>query len=211
MARNTFFSFHYERDSWRAGQVRNCDLLATEDEHGFVDAVEWESIERAGPAAIERWIDDQMKGTTVTVVLIGAETAEREWVHREIIKSWNRGNGVVGVRIHNVKDQNKETAAFGRNPFELFELPDGALMSSVCKVHDWVDDDGRNNLGSWSENAIELRKKYAASDHIKYIGDRTIKTAAQPIERSARVVNGITTPEAFRPRAPWCASYGRKR
>ena len=39
MARQTFFSFHYERDAWRAGQVRNCNLLPTNDQHGFIDSV----------------------------------------------------------------------------------------------------------------------------------------------------------------------------
>jgi hypothetical protein len=44
MARKIFFSFHYERDAWRAGQVRNCNVVAGEDEYGFIDAVDWESI-----------------------------------------------------------------------------------------------------------------------------------------------------------------------
>ena len=78
MARKTFFSFHYERDSWRAGQVRNSNVIAAEDEYGFIDGVDWESIKRQGDDAIKRWIKDQLKNTSVTAVLIGKETAERE-------------------------------------------------------------------------------------------------------------------------------------
>lgn len=80
MARKTFFSFHYERDAWRAANVRNSGVLAKDDEYGFIDAADWEKIERDGDAAIKRWIQEQLKNTTATVVLIGAETATREWV-----------------------------------------------------------------------------------------------------------------------------------
>jgi hypothetical protein len=66
MARRTFFSFHYERDAWRVGQVRNCNLLPGNDQFGFIDSVEWESIQRQGDEAIKRWINDQLKQTSVT-------------------------------------------------------------------------------------------------------------------------------------------------
>lgn len=91
MARRVFFSFHYERDAWRAGQVRNCNLLQIEDQYGFIDSVDWQSLEVQGRAAIERWIADQLDHTSVTVVLIGAETGARPWVRHEIVESWNRG------------------------------------------------------------------------------------------------------------------------
>ena len=111
-----FFSFHYERDAWRAGQVRNCNVIAREDQTGVIDAVEWQSIKNSGNAAIKRWIADQLEGTSATAVLIGAETADRDWVLHEIEESWNRGNGVFGIWIHNVKDSDKNTDVPGANP-----------------------------------------------------------------------------------------------
>src|ERR1035441_6203092 len=103
MARHTFFSFHYERDSWRAGQVRNCNVVSSEDEYGFIDAAAWEEIKKKGDKAIEAWIAEQLEHTSVTAVLIGAETADRPWVQHEIVESWNRGNGIVGIWIHHIK------------------------------------------------------------------------------------------------------------
>jgi hypothetical protein len=50
------------------------------------------------------WIDDQLQSTSVTVVLIGQETASRKYVNYEIEQSHSRGNGLLGVRIHNMKD-----------------------------------------------------------------------------------------------------------
>lgn len=157
MARKVFYSFHYERDAWRAGQVRNSNLLADEDEYGVIDGVEWEKIERQGREAIERWINEQLQYTSVTVVLIGAETADREWVRYEIRESWNRGNGLLGVRIHSVKDQNQRTDMSGPNPFDQMRFTDGTPLSSICQTYDWVNDNGRENLGKWAEESSQAR------------------------------------------------------
>jgi hypothetical protein len=118
MARKTFFSFHYERDAWRAGQVRNCWVTKPDRESaGFWDAAAWESVKKKGDEAIEKWIDDQLKGTSVTVVLIGTETSERKYVGYEIKQSHNKGNGMLGITIHNMKDVNSRTDTAGKNPF----------------------------------------------------------------------------------------------
>jgi hypothetical protein len=200
VSRKIFFSFHYERDAWRAGQVRNSNVVASEDEYGFIDAADWESIKKKGNAAIERWIDDQLKNTSVTVVLIGAETASREWVQYEILKSWNRGNGVVGVRIHNIKHQDQKTDLAGRNPFDDFKLPDGTLLSSVCKTYDWVIDDGRKNLGAWADEAANIRAKYPSDDKIVGANEDSRNTKVQSVSKAA-------TASGFAPRAPWCPDH----
>jgi hypothetical protein len=198
MERRVFFSFHYERDAWRAGQVRNCNLLRTEDEYGFIDSVDWESLKREGDAAVERWIAGQMKNTSVSVVLIGSETAKRPWVRHEIVKSWNRGNGIVGVWIHNIKNQDRMTDVAGANPLDHFKLPDGTLLSSVCKTYDWVLNDGRNNLGKWVEEAYQVRAKYGTDEKIVVVDEIGLAAAAVGLSRSTSASAGFT------PRSPWC-------
>jgi hypothetical protein len=199
MARKTFFSFHYERDAWRAGQVRNSNLLADEDEYGFVDSVEWEKIERQGVEAIKRWIKFQLEYTSVTVVLIGAETSQRPWVDYEIRESWRRGNGLVGVWIHNVKDQNQKTDTQGANPLDLIKFSDGKPLSSVCKKYDWVLDDGRNNLGKWIEEAFQSREKLGE--------DKIIDNSGKSGHADAPTVIKSSPAAGFVPRSPWCADY----
>jgi hypothetical protein len=158
MARKVFFSFHYERDAWRAGQVRNSNVVAESDRHGFIDAVDWEAIERQGEQAIKNWIASQLNDTSATVVLIGAKTSERDWVAHEIVESWNRGNGIVGVYIHNMKDQYSQTDLKGTNPLDKVTLKSsGAALSSICRTYDWVADDGRRNMGAWIEAAVKAR------------------------------------------------------
>jgi len=152
MARHVFFSFHYERDVWRASQVRNSWVSkGSGTAAGFWDSVKWEEVKRQGPRAIRNWIDSQLDGTSVTVVLIGPETSKREWVRYEIQKSIERRNGVIGVRIHNLKDQNGKTEQEGDLDFGLV---DGEhTFSELFPVYDWIEDNGYENFRDWVEAA----------------------------------------------------------
>ena len=156
MARRIFFSFHYERDVWRAGQVRNSWVTQPNRETaGFWDAADWETVKKRGDAAIYKWIRDQMNGTSVTVVLIGAETASRPYVQYEIRHSWDIDNGLIGIYIDNVKDSNGNTDVRGEDPFEKLDW-------KGFKTYDWVYDGGYENLGVWVEDAykrVQNRKK----------------------------------------------------
>lgn len=82
MTRRAFFSFHYKNDVWRANQVRNSWVTQGKEAAGFIDSAEFEKIKGKGKGdnAVEDWIDEQLKGTSVTVVLIGSETSNRKYV-----------------------------------------------------------------------------------------------------------------------------------
>jgi hypothetical protein len=203
MSRKVFYSFHFKRDVWRAAQVRNSDVIADDDEYGVIDAVEWEKIERGGDAAIKRWINDQLDHTSVTVVLIGAETAERDYVDYEIRQSWNRGNALLGVRIHGMKNQEGETDSPGANPFDDIRLADGTALSSICEVYDWVADNGRDNIGTWVEDAWQARDKHDGETRLKKEADVSaayIRVAPAPTP----IVTPASQPAIIRnPSKPW--------
>lgn len=148
MAHKVFFGFHYQRDAGRAGVVRNHSVTKDGIETaGYIDAAAWESIERQGETAIKRWIDGQLLNTTVTVVLIGYETASRDWVKYEIQKSRERNNGLLGIRIHNIKDfRTGQTDYAGQDPFVV-------LGYTGVKVYDWMNNNGYTNFASWVEAA----------------------------------------------------------
>lgn len=161
MARKVFFSFHHQGDILRVGQIRNSWLLKKEGEDlGFIDSAEWESIKRKGDDAVERWIDQQLNGTSVTVVLIGQDTANRPWVIHEIIESHNRGNGLLGIRIHNVKDLHGRYGMQGQNPFDKVEVSSThKSFSQIYPVYDWVLNDGYKNMSYWIEEAAKKAGK----------------------------------------------------
>lgn len=157
MARRVFFSFHYERDIWRANVVRNSWVTQDDREAaGFWDASLWEEAKRRGEDAIRRMIDRGLENTSVTAVLIGAETADREWVRYEITKSYERGNGLLGVYIHGIKDRNGYTDRKGDNPFDRLYIEKNGrriYLSQVYSTYDWVSNDGYSNFAPWTEAA----------------------------------------------------------
>ncbi len=163
MARKAFYSFHYKPDSHRASQVRNMGIL---EGNQSVSGNIWEQIRQGGAPAVKKWINGQMKGKSVVVVLIGAETSLRPYVEYEIIKGWNDGKGVVGVYIHNLKNLSGQKSSKGSNPFKGVDV-DGTSMSSIVKAYDppyakstnvykHISDD----LSTWVEEAIEIRNSY---------------------------------------------------
>lgn len=163
MARNVFYSFHFDNDSWRASQVRNMGVLAGNEP---VSANDWETVKRGGDAAIEKWIAGQMKGRTCAVVLVGSETASRPWVKYEIKKAWNDGLGILGVRIHGLKNRLGNTSISGANPFANF-TQNGTSLDQIVTTYDPTGVDSQAKyanihakLDSLVESAIKIRAKY---------------------------------------------------
>ena len=113
MARKVFFSFHYERDIWRTNVVRNSGIVEGSSAAGFHDASLWEEAKKKGDADVKKLIDKGLAGTSVTVVLIGAETASRKFVDYEIEQSIACGNGLLGIYISGIKDQKGNTDTQG--------------------------------------------------------------------------------------------------
>jgi len=122
MARRAFFSFHYDRDIWRANQVRKSNVVAGTDTAGFFDHSEYLEAKKTGDEGIRRMILRHLNNTTVTVVLIGTNTAYRPWVKYEIEQSIARKNGLLGIHIHHLKDQDQQTTPRGPKPTVPFSV-----------------------------------------------------------------------------------------
>lgn len=159
MARQSFFSFRYKKDNWRASIVRNSWVTQDRKASGFFDSAEWEEVKKKTDSAIEAWIDGQLKGTSVTVVLIGADTAGKKWINYEITSSHKKGNGMLGIYIHKLKDKDQNTATKGTDPFANFTFKNAAGVVVTYPVYDWVDDDGYTNMGAWIEKAAKAAGK----------------------------------------------------
>jgi hypothetical protein len=154
MARRVFFSFYYENDAWRGNQVKNSWVTQDREAAGFFNASLEEEAKTKGEAAIKKLIDDALKGASVTAVLIGSDTANRKYVLYELEKSYAEGKGILGIRIHNLKNQKGETSTAGANPLDKVSGASKPL-SSIFRTYEWVADDGRANLGAWIEDAAK--------------------------------------------------------
>ncbi|MDK7587466.1 TIR domain-containing protein [Alcaligenes faecalis subsp. phenolicus] len=163
MVRRVFFSFHYNNDYWRTQQVRNIGAIEGQP---VCTPNAWEEIKRKGNAAIEKWIDDNLTGKSCVVVLVGSETANRPWVRREIVKGWDAGKGVVGIRINKLLDSSSNASPAGDNPFDKIGYgTTGRQLSSVVKLIDPPGFDSKtvyasiaSGIDGWIEDAIARRK-----------------------------------------------------
>ncbi|OYW46940.1 MAG: hypothetical protein B7Z33_00800 [Sphingomonadales bacterium 12-68-11] len=149
--RRVFFSFHFQRDSFKVSQVRNSWIGNSNFEgQPYLDKAAWEQIQRRGPAAIKNWIDSQMNGTSVTIVLIGAETLQRPWVQYEVSKTLERRAGLLGVSLAGMTNIDRtvewKSSPTAGTPFE-------AKSYGSYPVYNWAADNGRANLGGWIEQA----------------------------------------------------------
>ena len=164
MARQVFYSFHYKPDATRASQVRQIGALEGNKPASDND---WEKITSGGDAAIKKWIADQLKGRSCTVVLVGANTANRKWINHEIVQSWNARMGVVGICIHGLQNMDQETAPMGKNPFDyITHSPTNKNLSSIVKCYDPVGSNSKQryawitmHLPNAVEEAITIRNK----------------------------------------------------
>ena len=141
--RRVFFSFKYREDVSRAMVVRNSWVTQGRAAAGFIDAADFEALKRQGDPSIKRWIDEQLKGTSVTVVLVGEKTCDSRWVRYEIEKSIENGNGLLGIDVSKIEDlQGRTSECCGRIPENYaFYL--------------WHRDGGYENMGDWIEKAAQ--------------------------------------------------------
>jgi len=160
MARRVYFAFHYQKDISRVNVVRNSGVIQGSDQAGFYDSSLWEKAKKTSDDSIKRMINDGLKGTSVTVFLLGAETAGRPWVRYELEKSYENGNGLLAVYIHSIKNLDGYTAYQGANILEQFHVTDGqgmkVLLSQKYRTYDWVYNEGYKNFGTWVEEAARL-------------------------------------------------------
>jgi len=161
--RQVFFSFHFDNDVWRAAQVKNIGVVEGNES---VSANEWEEIKRKGDESVKRWIDDQLGYRSCTVVLAGSETSNRKWVKYEITRSWELGKGVVGICIHNLKDEDGNQSEEGTNPFSQFKIGDIGF-DKIVKLYDppfssskYVYEHIEENIEDWVEEAIKIREEF---------------------------------------------------
>ena len=118
MARRVFFSFDYKH-VWKVNQIRSITNIIGTAAAGFQDASLWEEAKKKGDKEIKKMIDKALENTSVTVVLVTYGTAQRKYINYEIDKSLEKGNGLVAVQIHDLKDQNGNTGSPGAIPSQI--------------------------------------------------------------------------------------------
>ena len=123
MAKRVYFAFDYEDVSdFRANVVRKHNFTGGVERAGYFDASIWEEAKKKDPATLKGLINTELESTSVTAVLIGTGTFLRRWVRYEIMKSFARGNRILGIHINGIKGKGQTTKGLGPNPFDYLSI-----------------------------------------------------------------------------------------
>ena len=157
MARHVFYSLHYDGDRSRVANILASKVLVGQVE---LKLAEWDKLKRSGEFAVKRWLETSLKGRSCTVVLIGANTASRPWIHYEIKRSAELGLGLFGVHVHQLKDGKGNVTSKGDNPFLHPATGLGPAAASVA-VYDPPETESQSvyhhitsNLAAWADEAV---------------------------------------------------------
>ncbi len=163
--RQVFFSFEYDKDAWRASQVRNMGKV---DSSSTFSDNDWEEVKEKSDTKIKEWIDSQMAKRSCLVVLIGATTCGRKWIDYEIEKAYELNKGIVGIYIHKLKDSDGNQTTKGSNPFYHIYIGENrerlskyvTCFDSSYQSSQYVYDDIKENIEQLIEDAIEASGTY---------------------------------------------------
>ena len=156
MVKRVFFSFHYQDViDFRVNVVRN-HKLTKGNNAGYFDASIWEEAKKTSELALKRLINSELRNTSETCVLVGTDTFQRRWVDYEIMKSLEKGNGIIAIHINGIKGRDGKTKNNGNNP--LFYLGYSFVNNGrTVKLHNyikgkWVD---YTDLDGWNVNQVD--------------------------------------------------------
>ncbi|NHN60052.1 MULTISPECIES: TIR domain-containing protein [Halorussus] len=92
----------------------------------FQDRHLLDPVDSTNRGYIQQCIRDEIKGTSTTVVLVGENTKDSDWVDYEIERSLKDGNGLVAIKVDdNITDE---------------DVPD-KLKENGAEIVDWNPDE----------------------------------------------------------------------
>lgn len=132
-----FLSYHYKNDHKIAKQITD---LVNKDRTNMFTVVQ-EKTKRKKPESIKNWVDETIKKTKFTILLISQETLNREYVSYEIEKSVENGNTIIPIFIDN-----------GDWTLDDDKLPKGLPK----KVRLWYKECGKDNIINWLNEELGI-------------------------------------------------------
>ena len=139
---NVFVSFHF------SGARRQAEFILSilEEEQG-IDAVR-EFDKKNDVREIEQWIDQKIKSTSVTILLLSEEISESRWVGREIEKSIEGNNKFVLIDISKGRYDKKFLHKYKIESKSLDEIYPIYSVNEINKREEFAD------VGKWVRDAV---------------------------------------------------------
>lgn len=161
--RNVFVSYHHENDQWWADFFRK---TYSNQYDIFYDTSLDEEVDSDDPDYINRFIrEEYIVGSSITIVLCGAETYKRRFVDWEICSTLHHEHGLLGIAL--------PTAAKSL----------GGLTIVPDRLHDNIES-GYAHWTSWPANGVVL-KSTIESAISRSSQTKLIKNSKEKMKRSS--------------------------
>ncbi|MDD5731947.1 MAG: TIR domain-containing protein [Patescibacteria group bacterium] len=142
MARKIFVAFDSNTNLGAYYEIMSCEALSGYDKNPFYDLGGLFTIRSQGKEGMKNWVEKQLKGTSVVIILRNDETESFEWIGYTIQKSIEYGKGLLLIDIR--EDSGNK-----------YEIP----VLEGYRAFNWYSDNGVENIGKWVEEEAEKRKK----------------------------------------------------
>ena len=99
---------------------------------------------------VKNWVDEKIKGTKITILLISKETLDRKYVSYELEKSLSQRNSINPILI------DSEENAFDDEKIDLIiQKLDTELLGMKLKLRKWYQENGKENILRWLNEELE--------------------------------------------------------
>ena len=99
---------------------------------------------------IKNWVDEEIKKTRITILLISAETLDREFVSYELLKSLLNGNSIIPILI------DSEENGFNEEGINALKRKlNKELAGKKLRIRKWFQENGEENILRWLNEELE--------------------------------------------------------
>lgn len=159
MNKKVFFCYDYENDTDRAMVVKEVWGEPSDD---FISTNEFSRLSIGSKVKLYDWIDKQLDGTVLTVILLGNKTLDMPYVQYAVKRSLEHKNGLLGIFINTIVSESIPKALdaekyWRKNSTTQIDTVEGypRYFNEVCsEVHDFNSELGYTNLKNWIQSAI---------------------------------------------------------
>lgn len=141
-----FISYHYDSDNQIAREIT--EIINTDKINEF--SVVRENEKKKDEDIIKNWVDEEIKKTRITILLISKKTFDRRYVSYELSKSLLNGNTVIPILIDSEENAFNEDSINSVN-----EKLDKELSGRKLKIRKWFQENGKENILRWLNEALE--------------------------------------------------------
>lgn len=141
-----FISYYYNSDNTIAKEITN---KVNEDKLNMFTVVK-ENKKKKNSEIIKNWVNEEIKKTKITILLISRQTLSREYVSYELEKSILNGNTIIPILIDNEENNFKE-----EDIQLIHQQLAQKLSTNGIKIRKWNKENGAENIIKWLNESLE--------------------------------------------------------